>query len=100
MDITLPNTSHQQLILLFSISYFTQDTIFSIILGNYDYVFHHLLVLIALTTPLIIGYYSNTIIGLLFLGEITNPCQNLAWVLKQHNIEIGDYIFLIMCGCI
>ncbi|RWW28859.1 hypothetical protein GW17_00006652 [Ensete ventricosum] len=78
-----PNTNFQNLVLDFSIGYFTVDLLHYLILipGDYLFIAHHLATLfVFVTCRYLVVHGAFSILVLLVLAEVTSACQNV-WTL-------------------
>lgn len=79
-----PNTYQENLIVAFSLGYFTTDTIIGLIGGFNDstMIFHHVECILSLWYTLLKGNYACVIIWALTLAELSNP-----FILARKNIQ-------------
>jgi len=79
-----PNDPFQNLVLDFSISYFTVDLLHYLILipGDYLFIAHHLATLFVFVTCRYLAHHGAfSLLVLLVLAEVTSACQNV-WTLS------------------
>lgn len=86
LDFSTQNTPFQEMILEYSIAYFLVDLLHYLVFYPSDVLFiaHHLATLyVFLTCRFVVHHGGATLLGLLFLAEITSPCQN-TWSLARY----------------
>lgn len=86
LDISIQNSPFQEMILEYSIAYFLVDLLHYLVFYPSDVLFiaHHLATLyVFLTCRFVVHHGGATLLGLLFLAEITSPCQN-TWSLARY----------------
>ena len=89
------NSEIGNLIMSLTTSYFMIDLCYSTYLQNFDFVLHHLCAVTPIIISQITGNSDNFVIPWILLAEFTNPIQNIAWILKQHDIIYSKYIFVL-----
>lgn len=93
-----PNTQFQNLVLDFSISYFTVDLLHYLVLipGDVLFIAHHLATLfVFVTCRYLVHHGAFSLLVLLVLAEVTSACQNL-WTLaglKKSELAIAADVY-------
>ena len=95
--------------LLFSLTYFIYD-LYHVIYSKFDklFILHHLLCILTICSILYLDKLGVLIAQCLFIGEITNPLQNL-WryfkiknmvELEKKSFKLFSFLFLIIRGVV
>ncbi|KAL0461753.1 UNVERIFIED_CONTAM: TLC domain-containing protein [Sesamum latifolium] len=98
LDFHSPNTSPQNIVLDYSIAYFSIDLLHLLIFEPSSVLFigHHLISLFGFLTCRYVVYHGAfAILGLLILAEVTSLCQNV-WALasmRRSDVELAGKVF-------
>ncbi|CAL9131853.1 unnamed protein product [Musa textilis] len=87
-----PNTDFQNLVLDFSIGYFTVDLLHYLIFipGDYLFIAHHLATLfVFVTCRYLVAHGAFSILVLLVLAEVTSACQNVWTLARLRKAELS-----------
>uniref|UniRef100_A0A8C4QIF2 TLC domain containing 5a n=1 Tax=Eptatretus burgeri TaxID=7764 RepID=A0A8C4QIF2_EPTBU len=86
-----PNSREQEMLFAFSLGYFAFDTAWCFSFGWPSFVMfsHHLLSIVALLLPLLLGRSGAETVAALLGTEITNPLLQFRWFLRQAGCYEG-----------
>ena len=103
-----PSTPLQTLCITMTLGYFLFDFIWCILMGTegIDMLLHHITSIFGLALALYLEHSGAELIGTIFGSEISNPCLQMRWFLREMGrydttfAKVNDIAFILLFLCI
>ena len=103
-----PSTPLQTLCIVITLGYFLFDFIWCIVMGTegIDMLLHHITSICGLVLSLYLEHSGAELIATIFGSEISNPCLQMRWFLRETGkyqtqlAKLNDIVFIVLFLCI